>query len=584
MRNRPLPRAFQPVLAGVVVIGSLGALAGCHGTITDNENAPPGSGATAGSTGSGASGGVTASGGSGASGGASASGGAGGTISSGGAGSGTGGSSGSLGSGATAGAAPIDPSAVPGELSASYTRLTRNEYRATVRAAFDVDATVSGIPADTRVGPFTSNVGTLDPIMKEFVLASEDLAAQIVPSKLPVCTAATAATCVSLNYQAPIERLFRRALTPAEVTAFADTIGSLETQGITSENATRAMVVSALISPDFLFRSTPVSGDAARGRRLTEHLSYALWDAPPDAALVAAGQVTASELGASLRQQASRLGSDARAVPVLARFVAQWLGVDTDERLADPNAAFATSPLYAELQAFVQNALTTAVPVQSFVNGTQGFVQKENFAAYGMAALASSDDVVAVTWSNDTIRRGILGEELFLDATRHPDVGRRPIFRGYLVRSALLCEAIESPTADVVALDAEVSDRATDARCAGCHSMMDPIGRAFAPLDLGNTAGAPAPEVIGDGEVTGAFADLPAMLNAIAVSQTYADCFSRHLLGFFLEQDPAAVNAAAVGDVSAVVKAGGSLADAVGQAVVSLERRSQAAIPWCTGQ
>ena len=133
-------------------------------------------------------------------------------------------------------------------------------------------------------------------------------------------------------------------------------LGNLEKAGLTAESATRAMVTSALLHPDAMFRTTPVAGDAARARRLAEHLSYALWDAPPDTELAAIGTGTASDLGARLRSQAERLGSDARAVPVLARFMAQWLHVDLDLKLS-ADAGYATSPLYLELLAFVQDAL-----------------------------------------------------------------------------------------------------------------------------------------------------------------------------------------------------------------------------------
>ncbi len=577
MRNRCHGSLPRPV-AGIAVISSTLAfvgLVGCQG-IVNTPASGTGSPAPTGSGGNTGSGSATGSGSTVGSGSTTGTGNTTGTGSI----TGSGGSTGS-GSGGVAGG--TDPSAAPGELNAPYTRLTRVEYQATIKAAFNVDAPVTGIPNDSRVGPFTSNVPSPDPV-QEFLLASEDLAAQIVPSKLPACATATAANCVTTSYKAPIERLYRRPLAAAEVTALANIVTSLVAAGITAENATRAMVVSTLLSADFLFRSTPLGGDAARGRRLSEHLSYALWDAPPDTTLATAGNVTAAQLGANLKTQALRLGADARAVPVLARFMAQWLGVDTDDRLGDPNLAFATSPVYAELLAFVKNALTTNVSVKSFVNGTQGFIQKGNFGAYAIPAVTSTADVVPVTWGAGSIRRGLLGEELFMDATRHPDPGRRPIFRGHLVRSALLCETIASPPDAVVDLNAEVADRTVDSRCAGCHLLMDPIGKAFAPLDLNNTAGAPAPIVSGSGEISGSYANLPAMMDAIAGSQTYADCFSRHLLGFFLDQDPAAVDKAAVGDVSAVVKSGGSLADVVGQAVVSLEKRSLSTIPWCTGQ
>ena len=56
--------------------------------------------------------------------------------------------------------------------------------------------------------------------------------------------------------------------------------------------------------------------------------------------------------------------------------MAQWLHVDLDLKLA-ADTAYATSPLYLELLAFVQDALSSGVPVTSFVNGTRGFVHRE---------------------------------------------------------------------------------------------------------------------------------------------------------------------------------------------------------------
>ena len=539
LRMRPKTKAaLRPLLASVSTVASALFVLGCEGEIAGN---PPDTNSTQGGT-------TNNVGGSGTS---------------------------------VSGNGTVVPAA--GELSSPFTRLTRAEYKATLKAAFNIDAPVTGIPGDQRIGNFTSNVVDQDPA-HEFLLASEELAAKIVPSLLPVCSGAAAATCVTTSYQAPLERLYRRPLTPAELTKLASLVTTIEAAGVSGEGATRGMLVSALMGSDFLFRANPLSGDAARGRRLAEHLAYALWDAPPDAALVTASQGDVATVGARLKEQALRLGADQQAVPVLARFLAQWLFVDVDGKLEDASQTFSASPLYAELLAFTKNALTSKVPVKSFVNGTQGFVQKDNFKAYAMQAPAGAADVVPVTWDTATVRRGLISQELFLDATRHPTPSRRPIFRGHLIRTSFLCEPIVLPPGNVVDLDAEVQDRTTDARCMGCHLKMDPIGRAFATLDQDNEAGSPAPEVTGDGEIHGTYADLPTMLNAIAESQIYADCFSRNLLGFFLEQDPEHVDAASVADVAAIVKAGGSLSDALAQVAVSLDMRSRSQTPWCTGE
>ena len=326
-------------------------------------------------------------------------------------------------------------------------------------------------------------------------------------------------------------------------------LGNLVTAGLTAENATRAMVTSALLHPDSMFRTTPLAGDAARARRLAEHLSYALWDAPPDAELAAVGSGTAGDLGTRLRSQAERLGRDPRAVPVLARFMAQWLHVDLDLKLG-ADAAYATSPLYLELLAFVQDALATGVPVTSFVNGTRGFVHRNNLAPYGLTSAPGTADVAAVTWPATSPRRGVIGEEAIVDPTRHPDVGRRAIFRGLLVRSSLLCQTVPPPSAELVALAGEVTDRTKDARCSGCHLMLEPVGAAFAALDRDFTGTVPAVELNSHAELAGTYPQLAGFLDAVAASRAFSDCFARQMWAFFLEQPPAEVDAASIAELA----------------------------------
>jgi hypothetical protein len=554
------PQALVLALA-VVLGGAAPLLASCNGNI--GHAAPSGSGAAPGAGGSG-SGGLGGSGGGGPGGGSSGQ-----------TGGNAGGSSGSGGAG------------VPGVLQSGFARLTRAEYRATIKDAFGVDADVSGIPEDGRVGPFTSNVGAASDPVQPFLLASEDLAALIVPGRLPTCAATAAGTCIPRSYQGPFERLFRRPVTATEIGAWSAMLGNLEKAGLTAENATRAMVTSALLHPDAMFRTTPTAGDAARARRLAEHLSYALWDAPPDAALVSAvgGAASApSDLGASLRSQAGRLGKDQRAVPVLARFLAQWLHLDLDLRLG-ADAAYATSPLYLELLAFVQDALAGDVPVTSFVNGTRGFVHRNNLGPYGLTSVpAGSGDVAPVTWPATSPRRGVIGEEAIMDPTRHPDRSRRAIFRGLLVRSSLLCQTVPPPSAELVAMAGEVTDRTKDGRCSGCHLLLEPVGAAFASLDRDFTGTVPAAELSNHDEIGGTYPQLSGLLDAIAGSRAFADCFARQIWAFFLEQPPAEVDAASIAEVAAVVRSGGGLGQVVGQMMGSLEARSRAAVPWCAGQ
>src|SRR5688572_21084261 len=284
MPTRPASTLFISSIA-VAALGLASCTANIEGAATDEGRGGrrTGSGGK-GSSGKGNTGGSAAGATSGTGSGATSGEGSGGTS------SGTGGSAGSGGPAAEA---------RPG-----YARLTRAEYRTTVEQAFGLDPDVSLVPVDGRVGPFTSNTTVSPDPVHPYLLAGEDLALALVPEELPACTGTDVAACVRDNYRAPLERLFRRSLSDDELTRWSSLVSDLRTAGVTAENATRALVSAALLSPDFLFRATPLADDAARARALVEHLSYALWDAPPDATLADAAQRPASEIGELLGSEA----------------------------------------------------------------------------------------------------------------------------------------------------------------------------------------------------------------------------------------------------------------------------------------
>ncbi len=559
--------------AGLPVLGAtLALLAACTGRIADDPLLI-GAGATGGTAGPAAGRGNSGgkAGTPGATGGASGS-------SAGGTGGSSAGGTGGTGAGTGGASGTGTPQAVFGE----FSRLTRAEYAATVAAAFDVEVNLDVIPEDGRIGVYTSNASVHPDPVHPYLLAAEDLASVLVPAELPACDAEGALDCLRDDYRAPFERLYRRPLSDAELTKLATMLEALVDAGASADEATRTVLVSALLSPDFLFRASPIAGDtAASARRLADTLSYALWDAPPDAELAAAATSSASELPLMLREQATRLGGDARAVPVIARFLAQWLHVDTDLRLSD--AGYATSPRFLELIAYVEDALESGAPVQDLVAGERGFVHEDNLDAYGLDSLSGSGTVVGMTWPASSKRRGLLSEDLFADATRHPDADRRPIFRGKLVRTSLLCDTIEAPSADLLALADEVGDRTVDVRCRGCHTLLDPIGRTFASLDPDHDGAVPDAQITNHPGLEGTYADLPALLEAIAGSRSFAECFSRHWLAFFLEQELDAADPTWVAELADQVEAGASLGEIAEQTIVSLESRARLAVPWCEG-
>ena len=210
-------------------------------------------------------------------------------------------------------------------------------------------------------------------------------------------------------------------------------------------------------------------------------------------------------------------------------------------------------------------------------------MHKDNLDAYGLDSVSGSGSVVEVDWSRTSQRRGLLSEDLIADATRHPDEGRRPIFRGKLVRTSLLCDTIQAPSADLLALADEVADRTADPRCAGCHTLLDPIGRVFAVLDPDHEGPVEPAEVLDHEGLDGTYEDLPALLDAVASSRSFAECFSRHWLAFFLEQPLADADPTFIGALADSVQAGASFGEIIRETVTGFESRVELAVPWCEG-
>jgi hypothetical protein len=226
--------------------------------------------------------------------------------------------------------------------------------------------------------------------------------------------------------------------------------------------------------------------------------------------------------------------------------------------------------------------LTKDLAVRDFIAGPTGWVHEDNLDAYGLDA--ADDTVSEVTWAQDSFRRGVLGQELFAGATRHPDASRRPIFRGLLVRRSLLCTDIPAPDPELIALAGEVGDRTEDARCSTCHQFLDPIGRAFAPLDAESQGVAVPAEVIGAGALSGTYDDLAMLLEAVATSREFADCFAEHWLSFFLERPRSELDPAWIAEIADAVEGGESLSSVAALSIAGLQTRSMDLVPWCTGE
>lgn len=376
----------------------------------------------------------------------------------GGAGSGT---PGAPGSGAAGGALECtEPTAGPAPLR----RLTRAEQHRTLQALFgDVGDPTALFPPDEHAGPFESNVtSAVSEVAVELYGDAAHAVASLAADRFDEIVGCDSAvdgevTCAREAVRALGRRIFRRALSEDEVARY-DALYDAQVSIGGHIDAVRLVVETMLQSPFFLYHVEQTATEGGEGIArldgwsIASRLSFFLWRAGPDDALLDAAE--RGELGDpdALRREARRMLDDPRALETLVDFHSQWLGVRELDAIDNDEL---TEELRTEMRAAVE-----------------GYVR---------SALTGDGTIDALLTTELLTQRAVMS------------VHFSPVLRGKMVRELLLCQAIPPPPADVdTALpppDPSVSPRerwsqhVVDPSCGGCHRLLDPVGFAFDHYD-----------------------------------------------------------------------------------------------------
>jgi hypothetical protein len=343
-------------------------------------------------------------------------------------------------------------------------------------------------------------------------------------------------------------RALRRPLAASEIDAFASTLLPHAAEQTDFYVAVDLALRAFLQHPELLHRieiGVPVDGKPGVHRltswEVATRLSYFLWGSAPDDELLdlaaADGLATAEDVTAA----AERMLDDARAHERIARFHAMWFGYDqrTGEGLRESMRA-------------ESDALVRRIVFEEGRAWTDLFTSQETFVDATLAehyGLPSPGVEPAwVRYADD--RAGILSHGMLLaNGAKFGDTS--PVLRGQFVRSRLLCQPLPPPPPELmVNVDEPPGDptackperyamhRSADG-CAGCHSLVDPIGFGLESYDtMGrfrtHEVENPDCEIAGDGEVVGigTFSG-PGELGALLADQAgLRDCLVTHLYRF----------------------------------------------------
>jgi hypothetical protein len=264
-------------------------------------------------------------------------------------------------------------------------------------------------------------------------------------------------------------------------------------------------LAAVLVSPEFLFRveqdpSGIPSGTPYRvsDLELASRLSFFLWSSIPDDELLDAAEAGKLHEPAVLDRQVRRMLADGRSSALVNNFAAQWLrlrnldSITPDMRLFPDFDDNLRQAFRKETELFFESILHEDRSVLDLLSANYTFVNERLAKHYGIPNVYGTR-FRRITLDPDSWRGGLLRQGSILTVTSYA-TRTSPVLRGKFVLDTLLGVPPPPPLPDVPALKDNTVDghlavrdrlaeHRTDAVCATCHNLMDPLGLSLEKFD-----------------------------------------------------------------------------------------------------
>jgi hypothetical protein len=440
--------------------------------------------------------------------------------------------------------------------------LTPDQFTRTVKTLLPGVAVSDGLATTlAQQDGFSNEAGRLDmtePHVGQLLQTAWEVgaAAAADPAKLSPCLgqATVDVACVRAFVGDFATRAFRRDLAAAEIDALV-TYFQKQQQAGDLRFAVQELMTAILTSPNFVYRTELGPENAAPGKPVTltsfekaSALSYFLTDGPPDAALLAAARTQALETPAQIEAHARRLlASPQNAAGVLKMFHESFVLDEVSATVKDPKAFPAwkdqlANDLAGEADAFLKQVLwSEGGKLQTLLTADFSMLNGRLATFYGVGDPAAGEAFKKTPWRAGE-RAGLLtqaGHTATFAKENDTDV----VGRGKFIREVLLCQPLPPPPPTVNAVPPPPDGKSTqrqrmathsaDPSCAGCHTLMDPLGLAFERYDgIGKYRTMDVGQALDtSGKLNGAepegapFKDAVELMSVLAKSPTVRECF-----------------------------------------------------------
>lgn len=434
----------------------------------------------------------------------------------------------------------------------SMRRLTEAQYRQIIADLFGSTIEIAGRfdlnpREDGMLAVGASKVGVTATGLEQYDFTARSVAAQIVDPKhrgmfvpcRPRDEARPDEDCARKFLGKVGRLLYRRPVAAAELDELTALAGNSAATLGDFYGGLQAGLASMLVSPRFLFRLETAEVDVGiPGRRILEpyskaqRLSFFLWNSAPDIALLDAAERGELETSGGIERQVERMVASPRIEAATRAFFSDMFRFDGWSALAKDATLYPkfTSDVPMDAQ---EQTLRTIVDLLIVEKGDYRdlFTTRKTYLTRALAAIYKvpieiDKGWVAYEYKQGDPRSGIASQISFTALHSHPGRSSSTL-RGRAVREIFLCQRIPDPPPNVnfalvqdtgnpnfKTLRQRMTAHRTEASCAGCHKLMDPVGLGLENFD---TSGGYRTEENGavidaSGEIDGLHYDTPAEL------------------------------------------------------------------------